>query len=264
MPDIAIQLTYTLRFASPFHIGAGYGLAGFVDATAVRRHDGNLYIPGSSIKGRARWHLTQVLARPWGHDLKPCSAQTPTAICTLCNLFGSTELPSGLYFGDAMLMQEDNLAMQAASMLGDSAPELGEHEQMALRQLSQVERRTQVSISRRRRVSREELLFVTELGQAGLSFRGRVEGIVPTQGRTLPLPEGQKLPDGVPFLPADLGWLIAALRLVEQVGGRKSRGLGHCRVTIEKLLAGPPGGSLERIDSHDWILLALRKQEASQ
>lgn len=256
MPDATLVLSYVIEFTTPFHIGSGYGLAGFVDATAVRHRDGNIYMPGASVKGRARYHLTGLLGQPWDHDLAPCLPDAVRedeiqTVCSICNLFGSSQIPPHLFFGDAALKAEANLAGQAAKAA--SSKNMDEHERAALRRRSQVERRSQTSISRRRRVAKEELLFVTEIGQAGLSFRGLVEGVLPDQGRTVRLKDGTKLP-------ADLGWLMAALRAIEQLGGRKSRGLGHCIVTIDEVKVGWPGEKLRRLSEPDEVLRALRQE----
>jgi len=245
-----------IQFTSPFHIGTGYGLAGYLDATAVRRRDGNIYVPGASVKGRARWCLTGILGKPWDHDLKPCLPNGPGGtVCTLCNLLGSTYREPRLFFGDAVLAYEADLVQQAIAA-SDPHDRPGDHEQIAMRRRAQVERRSQTSISRQRGVVKEELLFVTELGQAGLSFEGVVEGILPDAGRTL---QAIRLPDGK-RLPADLGWLVAALGAITQLGGRKSRGLGHCVVTVTEVVVGQPGAPLEPVGEPALILQALRQE----
>ncbi len=254
MTEFVFSLRYTIEFTSAFHIGAGYGLAGMVDATPVRRNDGNLYVPGASVKGRARWRLTGLLGRPWDHDLEPCRPAADQPVCPVCNLFGSTWQEAGLCFGDAVL--EDDLAALARQKAEAVRQELAAHELADLRQRSQVERRSQVSLSRRRRVAREELLFVTEVGQAGLRFRGSIEGVLPDAGRTL------LMADSI-TAPVDLGWLMLALRSIEQLGGRKSRGLGHCQISITRLNLGQQGGELKAVAVPDDVLRALG-QEACQ
>jgi len=253
MPDTALRLHYEIEFTTAFHIGSGYGLAGVVDATPVRRRNGNLYVPGASVKGRARWRLTGLLPdRLWDHDLAPC-VPSEEPVCELCNLFGSTWVVGPLVFGDAALDAEDDLAERAAAAASGG---LAEHERRALCRRTQVERRNQVSLSRRRRVSKEELLFVTEVGQAGLRFNGSIQGVLPDRGRTLRLANGTELP-------TDLGWLIAALRSIEHLGGRKSRGLGHCRITVSQLDIGSPGAELQPVENPDDILRALRLEVGS-
>ncbi|MCB0113316.1 MAG: hypothetical protein KDD84_04490, partial [Caldilineaceae bacterium] len=51
------------------------------------------------------------------------------------------------------------------------------------------------------------------------------EGTVAGRGRTFSL-------DDVVY-PQDLAWLVAALNAVRQLGGRKSRGLGYCKITVD-------------------------------
>ncbi|MEZ4837187.1 MAG: RAMP superfamily CRISPR-associated protein [Caldilineaceae bacterium] len=54
MTSLLVQLSYTIAFDTAYHIGSGYGLAGLIDAGIVRRRDGSVYVPGSSLKGRLR------------------------------------------------------------------------------------------------------------------------------------------------------------------------------------------------------------------
>lgn len=251
MSDIAVRLEYTIQFTSPFYIGTGYGLAGYLDATAVRRRDGNLYVPGASIKGRARWHLTGILGQPWHHDLNPCWPAAGQPVCTICNVFGSTRLEPQLCFSDAVLNDQADLAREAIAAGHRDPPE--EHEQAIMRRQAQVERRSQTSMSRQRGVVKEELLFVTEIGQAGLAFEGAVTGVLPTLGRTIRLPDGREAP-------TDLGWLIAGLSAIAQIGGRKSRGLGHCIVTVTGVAVGQPGAALVQAGEPARVLQALRQE----
>jgi CRISPR/Cas system CSM-associated protein Csm3 (group 7 of RAMP superfamily) len=253
MSNIAVKLGYTIQFTSPFHIGTGYGLAGYLDAVAVRRRDGNLYVPGASIKGRARWHLTGMLGQPWTHDLNPCWPAAGQPVCTLCNVFGSTCLEPHLCFADAPLPYQADLAQQAIAAGYEDPPK--EHEQAIMRRQAQVERRSQTSISRQRGVVKEELLFVTEVGRAALAFEGTVTGVLPTLGRAIHLADGREAP-------ADLGWLIAGLSAITQLGGRKSRGLGHCVVTVTEVAMGQPGAALEQVSEPARILRALRQEVA--
>lgn len=234
MGELAVQISYQLQFTSAFHIGSGYGLAGVADATVVRNQAQDLYVPGASIKGRARWQLTNLLmlerqrfpGLQHNHEIAgPCPSGADHTPCPLCNLFGSPLIEGSLTFTDAQLMVGSNLADEAARHSAKQQ-ELRPQELTRLRNISQVEQRSQVMLSRVRRVAREELLFVTEVGQAGLCFEGKILGRLPACERELTV-------EKVGQIPEDLGWLLAALLGVEQMGGRKSRGLGYCRFVID-------------------------------
>jgi len=230
-----LQVTYEIESLAPLHIGTGYGQAGVVDLGTVRRmqagRPGAVFVPGSSIKGRARFRVEQIAPRlaacgaiepfEWSntHRDRPCRS---APFCPVCNLFGSPARPGTLFFSDATLALE----CAVASRVGPDADE-------EVRALYEREVRPNVMLSRRRRVALERHLFTTEVAAAGLRYRGTVDGYVDDQGRTLTIC-GQ----GVP---ADLALLVAALHAISHLGGHKSRGLGACRVRVTEIeLDGAP------------------------
>lgn len=253
----AVKVDYTITFTTAFHIGTGYGTAGVLDATVVRRSDGNLYVPGASVKGRTRWRLTSLLGKSLNHEQMPCNPGRGDLICPLCNLFGSTWAEGTLYFGDAFLdAEQDVVRMIGDEVFGEeeaSDQERVQNDLAALRRRSQVEERNGVVISRRRRVAKEELLFVAEVGRAGLRFEGSIEGTLLDQGRRLTSGQAQDVPE-------DLGWLVLALCAVEFLGARKSRGLGRCQISIDRILIGELGQDFVDVGSAHALLMALRTQ----
>lgn len=219
MSGPALSLTYEIEMLTAFHIGTGYGLAGVVDERTVRAANGSVYVPGSSVKGRARYHLGLLAeAFDFRHDGPRC--QRPN--CPLCTLFGSPRREATLLFSDATLT------------------EVWKEE---LRPFHEFESRYNVALSRRRGVALEKLLFSTEAGAAGLQFQGRIEGHLDDSGQTVAM--------GERAVPRNLVLLVAALRAITHLGGRKSRGLGRCRVEVNSiewagipLLAGELLGAL--------------------
>jgi CRISPR/Cas system CSM-associated protein Csm3 (group 7 of RAMP superfamily) len=203
MSRLALNLTYELEMLTAFHIGTGYGLAGVVDERTARAANCNVYVPGSSVKGRARYHLG-LLAEPFGfrHDGPRC--QRPD--CPLCALFGSPRREATLIFSDAALAETWD---------------------ETLRPFYEFENRYNVALSRRRGVALEKLLFGTEVGAAGLRFQGRIEGHLDDSGQMAAVGKGT--------VPHNLALLVAALRAITHLGGRKSRGLGRCRVEVSSI-----------------------------
>lgn len=196
-----LELRLTLTLDSPLHVGAGYGLAGFLDAIQVTDAQGYPYIPGSTLKGRLRYYLTAMLPTLGGGD------------ATLRNLFGNETQAGSLVFGNFPLSQEwQNLIQRSHG-----------HEAMTGLKRTGVdlisERRANVMLSRVRGVALERRLFTVETAPSHLSFTGRIHGRVEDEGRF-----------SGPF-PQDLVFLAAAIRALTHLGGRKSRGLG--RVHLE-------------------------------
>ena len=231
-----VQLRYEIEALTPLHIGTGYGLAGVADAGALRRLEGGrpgaVYLPGSSIKGRARYHLEllapslQGVAGLAGFGQDPDHRDHPCRdgnLCPACNIFGSTAHEGPLFFSDALLATDDDLAMVI-----EGNDDQGQEQ---VRRLYERQVRTNVMLSRRRGVAREQHLFTTEVAAPGLRFRGTIGGFLPDQGRRLAVGDGTA--------PLDLALLLLALRAITHLGGRKSRGLGACRVAVEvEALAG--------------------------
>lgn len=218
MTRYSLQLAYRVETVTQFHLGTGYGIAGVVDARTARTTAGAVYLPGSSLKGRVRYHLG-FLAHESGylHNESACRADT---LCPLCNLLGNAAHETTLSFSDLYLSAESDVGLLLARKDRDQA----------IRPFFEVSRRTNVMISRRRGVAQERHLFTSEVGAAGLFFTGRVDGYVSDAGRQLTI--------NAVTLPRDAALLAAALLSIEHVGGHKSRGLGRCRVTIGHMTIG--------------------------
>jgi CRISPR/Cas system CSM-associated protein Csm3 (group 7 of RAMP superfamily) len=204
-----IELTLGLRPLSAWHIGTGYGLAGVVDARTARTGEGLVYVPGSTVKGRVRYRfreVTEALGVDGCPPDHPCrEADTP---CPLCNVFGSIRGSGALFFSDLRLIEDLH--------------DLARLEEGRYRPLFEHETRTNVMISRRRGVAFEQRLFTTEAGAPELYLVGDVAGTLETCERTLDVDQQT--------VPKDLALLVAAAGIVTHIGGRKSRGLGRCRL----------------------------------
>jgi len=207
-----IDLPIIIYMESPLHIGTGYG-RGLIDRTVVqarlwdeakKRWRQDVYLPGSSFKGRLR-HACERLARHYGvyvcDSPRPKEMCRPWRSCLVCRIFGSPGRESGLIVDDARLTEK------WAKILKQD--------------FDQLETRTQVQLSRRRGVASEGRLFTSELAAEGLSFETRVIGRL----------------DLTPVLDEpgryyEIILLLGGLKLVKTLGGGSSRGLGYCRVEL--------------------------------
>lgn len=225
-----IELDLGLQPLSAWHIGTGYGLAGVVDATTARAGEGLIYIPGSTIKGRTRYRFRQVMEAlniTGCEPDQPCRG--PNTLCPICNVFGSIREGGTLFFSDLQMVDDQ---ADLAKLDGGRFQPLFEH---AIR--------TNVMISRPRGVALERHLFTTEVGTPELYLTGDVSGEMMSRGRTLKV--------GGQTVPQDLALLLAAMGMVTHIGGRKSRGLGRCRLEITDLTVDgnpiDPGGLLKAL-----------------
>lgn len=212
-----IELIYQLRFETPVHVGTGYGFASFLDSVVMRDRQGQVYLPGSSIKGKAR-----AAARRLVHGLQVptelCPAGTPcgrqkSEPCAVCRLFGSPQFPGQLFFDNVHLPDDYRRLLT----------ELKEQDRLLARQAT-TQRRTHVMLSRQRRASRPDHLYTNELVQADLPLGGHISGqVVGGQGQAVPASEN------------DLALLWGALRLVTHLGRARSRGLGRCTIHVVQM-----------------------------
>ena len=209
-----IELTYRIHFHTPVHVGTGYGFAGFLDSVVVRDGQGHIYLPGSTIKGKAR-AAARRLAHGLGLGAQLCPAGTPCGLargapCPVCRLFGSPQFPGQLHFDNVQLPEHYRELLTA----------LAERDPLAARQAI-TQPRTGVMLSRRRRAARPEHLFTYELVRTDLPLSGRIVGEV--IGR-----EGWSAQD----LREDLALLWGALKLVTHLGRARGRGLGRCSIEV--------------------------------
>ena len=202
-----IDLPITVRVESPLHIGTGYA-QGLVDRTVTRNQEGNVYLPGSSFKGRLR-DACERLARHYGVSV--CNAPRPDNMCRawrpclVCRVFGSPGRESGLIIDDGHL--------------------IGEWAETIKRGFGQLRTRTQVQLNRRRGVATEGRLFTSEFAAEGLSFETHITGQLDL---TLVL--------GEPGHYYEVILLLGGLGLVETLGGGNSRGIGRCRVELPQVV----------------------------
>ncbi len=198
-----IDLPIAVHMRSPLHVGTGCARA-LLDRTVVRDRNGNVYLPGSALKGRVR-DACERLAKHY--NIEVCNAPNATHMCRIgnpclvCRLFGGPGRESGLVIDNGHLSQE--------------------WAEMTNRGFGQMESRTQVEISRSRGVASEGWLFTSEFAVEGLVFHGAISG----QLELTPVVEDTRLY-------CELLLLLGGLRLVECLGGGNSRGIGTCRIEL--------------------------------
>jgi len=218
-----IELIYHIHFYTPVHIGTGYGFAGFLDSVAIRDGQGHVYLPGSTVKGKAR-AAARRLAHGLGLGSQICQADTPCGLargapCPVCRLFGSPQFPGQLHFDNVQLPEHYRKLLTA----------LAERDPLAARR-AVTKPRTGVMLSRRRRATRPEHLFTYELVRTDLPLSGRIVGeVIGREGWN-----GQDLRE-------DLALLWSALKLVTHLGRARGRGLGRCFIEVTSVeVAGQP------------------------
>ncbi len=196
-----LQLTLEIELTSATHIGTGLGLGQLIDDRIVQgphpEYPGAIvpYIPGSTLKGRLRYHLRELASIFEQPDVEE-------------RLFGNAEQTAALRVSDAHLSDTALVGRLAAA---DDSAAAGRPSPLGAYLVRGA--RSFVSLSRVRRGARDERLFRIELAERGLRFRSDISGRLPSS-------ESQR----------DLALLCAALRELQHLGGHKGRGLGHCRL----------------------------------
>lgn len=224
-----ILLRYQLTFMTPFHCGTGLRV-GLVDRTITRDHQGYLYVPGSTMKGVLRERCEQIarvyeelddemrdaLASP--HDDKRAlwaSGRVPTMVT---RLFGSQSSSGQLFFDDARLSEE-------ARRVYDSRESRGRESGRGRYRAAQVALSTQVRLDRPTRTAVPGALYTSEFGVKDLVLEGQISGWLDCLAI-------EQLENGPTY---SLLLLLAALHLLDRLGGNKSTGKGQCRCDITLL-----------------------------
>lgn len=221
-----VHLDFPLRITleGPLHIGTGYD-RGLIQRTIVRDIQGNVYIPGSSLKGKTR-NSCEDLARSC--DLVVCGlprvgeapelANHKPEQCLVCRVFGC---PGG------NIADGRALSWQDAHRAEGWSPVTRLHDTSHPWPIGQTTTRTQVQLSRARGTAAEDRLYTSEFAAHGLEFTGRISGWLNATPCTVSGDAGYH----------EVNLLLAGLRLVEMLGGSRSRGAGRCQIQVPSQIA---------------------------
>lgn len=229
-----VELKYSLYMVTSFSTCTGSKEAMSANSL-VRDASGNLYLPGSTIKGKVRDNCSR-LVRTLGGSV--CGAPVPgkmcfgEIMCPVCSLFGSPYNPSPLYFSDARLDKE-HLKVRD-SIMGA----LTEEEGARLARRYDVRHHTRTRVSRARGVAKEGSLFTLQSVEGGQVFKGTVYGRVKLNETDDP---------GCFY---ELIMLLAAVKMTDFIGSGNSIGLGKCLMNVDTLLIGDviqPGSMTDKM-----------------
>lgn len=229
-----LPLNCTVMLQSDFHVGTGYGVKGIADSRQMTDPQGRPMIPKRQLRGLLRDRL-EYLVSLYGDtvpSLKPCDGRyesgpggtastlcgvnhptwTVEMPCPVCRIFGSPVTPRGFEFGDARAGGAD---------------------------LHRLPPQRTAARAGREMVAKAHVTIDPSTGRAKGDHLYGIEVARPEGALCLSIveaPEHMVYDDAVRKLDAVL--LVAAVRMLRRVGGKRRRGLGRC-------VLEPQGGPLE-------------------
>jgi len=212
----------TIQLKSDLHIGSGFGFARIIDNMSVEDEEGLAYVPGSTIKGKLRSVCKKIVLTLGdkaflNNEEKICQSFASTKgqeglckhieqkhRCVICRLFGSPFAEGKLLFTDAKL--DEVHAEEIRVLLKINRFHIS----------TQNEVRTNVKVSRTRKLAEDGHLFVSENVRKSLVFTGLLYIKEP--------------------LSSDEEMLLHyGLKALTHLGGQKSRGLGRVEMKLEEV-----------------------------
>jgi CRISPR-associated protein Csx10 len=223
---VNVRIDYTIVFDRSWRIGSGEAAGRFLDSLVRRDGLGLPFVPGSTVRGLARDAVRQLakslaievcdgsLTRTDGQLGSLCGVGRES-LCPLCAITGSPHQQSRVTWGPARLVLSSTggpvETMRDREALAGQAV-------LAPRLLTRPRPRT--SIDSRSGRAADEKLFTLEESLEGLELAGSLD-----------------LDSGLP--PRDVSLLVAALRFIHEIGGNRRRGLGACRLRIDRADLAP-------------------------
>jgi CRISPR/Cas system CSM-associated protein Csm3 (group 7 of RAMP superfamily) len=216
--SINVQIDYSIKVRSPFHIGSGYS-RGLTDRAILKDSRDMLYIPGSVIKGNVRY-IAENFADHFGishcvtHELTSlkCIGNDP---CIICRIFGNTKNEGGLYFDNATISSADESIFSGIKSL-------------------QTQERTRAMINRRFNIAEHGALFVTEYGEKDIVFHSGISGVI-----------NDITPQYHEDLNYEVALLLASLASLERLGGDRSCGNGWVEIEIDPENSNPENKNIK-------------------
>ncbi|WP_437876884.1 RAMP superfamily CRISPR-associated protein [Sorangium sp. So ce513] len=232
-----VEIMYAVDTTGPLHVGTGHGVAGLHRAM-LRDHNGLPYIPGSTIKGRARyaairicdWMGLSVLKDAAVDDRRGRTPNGPSGIRDLpSRIFGCAWQRCTLRFSDA----RTDPAWIAAR---PGEPRRSEAERRLLRDRAYGLREVRTGAARSRLLGtiRQGHLYQTEVAPPGIVLSGEVWGYLDCR----PPRDGDTLVELLVL------WLALHLMVEDGVGGNKSAGNGRLAWASSKAIEMKVDGSV--------------------
>lgn len=239
---MSVKLTFRIDLSADYHVGTGHGLGTEVDSALMRDSDNVPVLRGSTVSGLLRdglWQLLQLdslsaryracqasgLTKDQTSDRycgQHAGAGSTLAACPICRLFGTPGMQKHWRFGSARPLGH-------AQVAGD--PYTSE--------ILPAQKVTRVRVHPRTRRAAPNQLFSEEQG-APLTFEFSV-----TTGAS---------GDGVLD---EAALLVAAARMVRELGASRRRGQGECRFTLTAVegleLEDDPQAALLQRFAERWI-----------
>lgn len=206
-----MELSFEIELRSDYHIGSGYGVGTEIDSALFRESDGVPSIRGSVLTGLMRQGLRELLKHPALTHHAKCkdakgistaeelgaSRYCGDATCAVCRIFGSPQRAKHWRIGSARPLE---VSTMRRDRLRGTIPS------------AQVVQRT--SIEPRKRLSEAGKLFTSECGSNAIAFTFNAS--------CEELGQAQE----------DAALLVAAARMVRQLGRSRKRGLGECLIRL--------------------------------
>ncbi|MFQ3684446.1 RAMP superfamily CRISPR-associated protein [Roseiflexus sp.] len=195
---MSIRLEFEITFKSDYHVGAGYGLGLQVDSALLRDPDNIPVIRGTVLAGLLRERLADLL------NLNPLASLRHTNNeahpCLECRIFGSPE-------------QKKRWRISSARPEGLTIPQAPSDDWRAGETAAQIT--TRVRVNPRTRRAETNKLFSREEGDGRLSFRFVAE-----------------CDSNDERVAQEVELLVAAARMLRNLGAGKRRGYGECEVHL--------------------------------
>lgn len=217
------SIQFRLKLYEPLHISDGFGMGRYIDKTMARDEDGIPFIPGGTLKGVIRAEFEK-LCDILGIWRCPGSCREKTEpeylcmdmdyLCDSCRIFGSTFTEGKVGFTSARMDLDDCFRKMVSCM----SKEKKMHIFGGVRVMNQVDRE--------RGCAEDRHLYSLEQTCQNMVFRGELIVM-------------ERLSE------VDICLLIASMRMLTRIGGKRRRGLGKCRILFDDNAFS--GKSLEQV-----------------
>lgn len=217
-----MEIDYKIVFEESWSVGSGEASGSVLDAVVRRDGDGLPFVPGTTLRGLAR-DAVRDLAQILGEDLCSgtltrtdgdlgdlCGVTRKGTPCLHCTLFGSPQREGKVSWGPAR--------QRLPVTLPKGRKAFAEQASLVPGLLTRAHLRTAIDPESGR--ADDEHLFSAEEARPVFALEGSVEL-------------------HADLSPRHVAILVAALRSVRALGGGRRRGLGACRLRIERARLAP-------------------------